>query len=70
MHRGLDSPSPRLRGEGWAEGRLTTAQQPQTAAETPPHPEAARRAASDLSPQTGRGNWPRPQYSHRLAARE
>jgi hypothetical protein len=25
----------------------------------PPHPEAAQRAAPDLSPQAGRGNWTR-----------
>jgi len=31
-----------------------------------PHPESTLRAASDLSPQAGRGDWRRGQFVHTL----
>src|SRR5215468_2769199 len=44
-----DNPSPRLRGEGRGEGPIHDCP-------AAPHPEPALRAASDLSPQAGRGD--------------
>src|SRR5207245_10643212 len=48
----------RLRGDGWGGGRprdRTTTRG--WGGSFAPHPEAALRAASDLSPQAGRGDW-------------
>jgi hypothetical protein len=38
-------------------GVLVTAQRPPVGQKAAPHPVAARRAATDLSPQAGRGDW-------------
>jgi hypothetical protein len=52
-----DTPSPRLRGEGRGEGvSLRPRGNPQRSKKLAPHPESALRAASDLSPQAGRGD--------------
>src|SRR5260370_41125413 len=63
-----NAPSPRLRGEGRGEGLLATTPPPQVAQDAAPHPVAALRAATDLSPQAGRGDWLRGQGFHRLAS--
>src|SRR5215469_11073546 len=49
-------PSPRLRGEGRGEGPVRDRSTAAGETELAPHPEPALRPASDLSPQTGRGD--------------
>src|SRR5262249_42404779 len=49
-------PSPRLRGEGRGEGPVRDRSTADGETELAPHPEPALRPASDLSPQTGRGD--------------
>jgi hypothetical protein len=61
-----DTPSPRVPGEGGVRGVLATAPHVKVGQETCPSPGSALCAASDLSPQAGRGDWLRGRFFHRL----
>ena len=67
MDQSRDTPSPRLRGEGGVRGVLAPAPHPPVGPEACPSPGSALRAASDLAPLTGRGDWLRSNFVARCA---